>query len=263
MATLKSRYPGAAVVTGASAGIGAAFARRLAAEGFEVVLVARRKDTLETLAESIRSTGSQPVHVVAADLATPDGPAAVKAATEALGLTVSVLVNNAGYGSWGTFHKLPSASEAGMIDLNCRGVMLLTRLFAPGMVERRNGAIFITASTAAFQPCPQFATYAATKAFDLSFTSALWYELRPHKVDVVAVCPGYTKTEFQKVAGINREFPGSWRAPEQVVATALRRLGKGPSAVDGLLNAIMARSVRFLPERIAITLAANVLKRDH
>jgi short-subunit dehydrogenase len=263
MVPFKQRYPGAAVITGASAGIGAAFARRLATEGFETVLVARREKTLSALAEELKSLGGQPVHVVTADLGTPGGPAEVKAATDALGLQVSVLVNNAGFGSWGDFCKLPAESEAAMIDLNCRGVMLLSRLYVPAMIERRNGAVFITASTAAFQPCPQFANYAATKAFDLAFASALWHEVRPHKVDVLAVCPGYTKTEFQAVAGIDREFPGSWRSPEQVVTTAFKKIGRGPTAVDGLVNAIMARGVRFLPQRLAIALAANVLKRDH
>jgi len=261
MTSLKNRYPGAAVVTGASAGIGKAFAARLAREGFEVVIAARRREALEALADELRAAHDAKVHVVDVDLGTYEGPAALKAATDQLGLDVRFVVNNAGFGSWGLFHTLDPASEAGMIDLNCRGTMLVARAYAPDMVAKGNGAIVITASTAAFQPTPFFAAYGATKAFDLMFAEALWAELCPHGVDVIALCPGYTRTEFQQVAGINKEFAGAWREPEQVVETCLRKLGKGPSAIDGILNAIMARGAKLVPERLAIMAAYGVLRR--
>ena len=119
----------------------------------------------------------------------------------------------------------------------------------------------LPASTAALQPCPFFATYAATKAFDLSFASALWGELKPHGIDVTAICPGYTKTEFQEVAGINKEFQGVWRLPEQVVDTCLRGLGKGPVAIDGWMNYLAGLGAKLAPRTAVIATAYNVLKR--
>lgn len=261
MARLIERYPGAALVTGASAGIGAAFARRLAAEGYELALVARRAEALEKLAGELRAAHGVKVHVITQDLGTPDGPAQVKLATDALGLTVGMLVNNAGYGSIGLFHELDPANEARMIDLNCRGTMLITSLYAPGMVQRRNGAILITASVAGFQPCPYFATYAATKAFDLSFSNALWAELRPFGVDVTAVCPGYTRTEFQEVAGINPEASRGMRSPEQVVASTFHKLGKSPNAVDGFVNVLAVLGSKFAPRRAVIGTVYRALRK--
>lgn len=261
MATLKKRYPGAALITGASAGIGEAFATRLAKEGFDLVLVARRRDALKALAGKLHGEFGVTVHVVAEDLSEPDGPQKAKAAVDRLGLTVGMLVNNAGYGSWGHFHELDAANEAKMIDLNCRGTMLMARLYAPEMVKRKNGAMIITASTAAFQPCPFFANYAATKAFDLALASALWAELKPFGVDVTAICPGYTRTEFQEVAGINVDFAGVMRLPEQVVDTCLRGLGRGPVATDGWVNYVGGLGAKFAPRTVATRMAYNVLKR--
>lgn len=261
MARLLDRYPGVALVSGASAGIGEAFARRLAQEGFELVLVARREAALQKLAQDLGTKHSVKVHVVAQDLGEPDGPAQVKARIDALGLKVSLLINNAGYGSWGPLHTLDLDSEARMIDLNCRGTMLMAAHFSRDMITRKNGAIVITASTAALQPCPFFANYAATKAYDLSLAGGLWAELKPHGIDVTAICPGYTRTEFQQVAGIDKEFAGAWRLPEQVVETCLRGLGRGPAAVDGWMNWAAGVGVKFLPRSVSAVLAYNVLKR--
>jgi short-subunit dehydrogenase len=201
------------------------------------------------------------VHVIAQDLGLVEGPAAVKAQVEALGLHVGLLVNNAGYGSWGEFHTLDIDSEARMVDLNCRGTMLMAAHFAPAMLARKNGAIIITASTAALQPCPYFANYAATKAYDLALAAALWAEMKPQGVDVMAICPGYTRTEFQQVAGIDKELAGAWRLPEQVVDTCFAQLGRGPAAVDGWLNWAAGVGVKFIPRSAATRIAYGVLKR--
>lgn len=261
MKSLKHRYPGVALITGASAGIGEAFAHRLAREGFELVLVARRKDVLKKLAAALKEQHGVKVHIVAQDLGEADGAAHVKAATDKLGLKVGLLVNNAGYGSWGLFHELDHANEARMIDLNCRGTMLMASAYVPEMVQRKNGAVIITASTAALQPCPYFAVYAATKAFDLNFASALWAEVRPHGVDVIAICPGYTKTEFQQVAGIGNKMDATMRTPEQVVETCLAKLGSGPVAIDGIANFLGGLGAKFAPRKAVIATAYNVLKR--
>lgn len=261
MTTLRDRYPGAALITGASAGIGEAFAERLAKEGFEVILVARRRDELQALAEKLHATHGVKAHVICQDLARHEGPANLHAATHALGVPIGLLVNNAGFGSWGMFHELDLDNEARMIDLNCRATMMVAHLYARDMVQQRRGGILITASTAAFQPCPCFANYAATKAYDLALACALWRELKPHGVDVTAICPGYTKTEFQAVAGISVKFAGAWRTPAQVVDTALRGLGRGPVATDGLMNYVAGLGVKVLPRGLAAGLAYNVLKK--
>lgn len=261
MKKLLERYPGVALITGASAGIGEAFAKRLAEEGFELILVARREAALAALAKSLTAQHKVKVHVIAQDLGAADGPARVKAQVETMGLHVSLLVNNAGYGSWGELHTLDLDSEARMIDLNCRGTMLMAVLFSRAMIAKKNGAILITASTAALQPCPFFANYAATKAYDLALASALWAELQPYGLDVTAICPGYTRTEFQEIAGINKEFNGPWRAPEQVVETALAKLGHGPAAIDGWLNWAAGVGVKFVSRGVASRMAYNVLKR--
>lgn len=222
------------LVTGASSGIGEAFARRLAADGFPLVLVARRRDRLDALAAELTSAHGVRVDVVPADLGTPDGPSGVKAATDALGLTVSVLVNNAGYGIVGELVGSDRERTLAMVDLNCRAVVDLTLLYTPAMVERHSGAVFVTASVTAYQSVPFMAAYGATKAFDLLFAESLWAEMGPQGVDVLAVSPGYTSTEFAAVSGA----PPNPMAmtPAAVVDEALAALGRRPSIVAGRAN---------------------------
>jgi uncharacterized protein len=207
-----------AMVTGASSGIGTEFARALAARGYEIVLVARRRDRLEELAQELGSA-----HVVECDLA-GDPQAAVRKVEE-LGLTIDLLVNNAGFGTWGRFWELDPDPEAGQVRLNCEAVVVLTRAFVPGMVERGRGGIINVASTAGMQPLPYEAVYAATKAFVRSFSAALRTELRGTGVKLLNVDPGPVATEWQEVAGYRDPdatmgVPGKI-GPAQVVAEAL------------------------------------------
>lgn len=233
MATLGARYPGAALITGASAGLGEAFARRCASEGMDLVLVARRKERLEAVAEMLERDHGVKVLVIAKDLSEPDAPAAIKQACDEASVTVSMLVNNAGFGTYSAFHETDPLQQLALVDVNCRTPVALANYFLPGMVARKNGAVIFVASTAAYQPCPQIAVYGATKSFNLMLGEALWTELKPHGVDALALSPGYTKTEFHRVARVNR-LPSDelFREPSEVVATCFDALGRQPSVID-------------------------------
>jgi hypothetical protein len=207
-----------ALITGASAGIGEEFARQLAGRGYDLILVARRRDRLEQLAEQVPTTA----HVLECDLVShaADLPAQV----DELGVNVDLLVNNAGFGLRGRFLELDPKREAEIVRVNCEAVVTLTHAFVPAMVERRRGGVITVASTAGMQPLPYEATYGASKAFAISFMEALWMELRGTGVRVTVVNPGPVKTEWQSVAGYdeNTPIPPGMISAEQCVSDALR-----------------------------------------
>jgi short-subunit dehydrogenase len=198
----------AALITGASSGIGADLARELAGRGHNLVLVARRLDRLQDLAQNLRDEHHVRAEALSADLVDPEAVRALPGRVEALGLQVDVLLNNAGYGSAGQFVDLDVRSESDMVRLNCETVVALTGHYAPGFAERRSGAILVVASSAGMQPIPGQATYAATKAFALSFAEALHAELSDKGVAVTALCPGPVDTEFAQRAGLTEAFAG-------------------------------------------------------
>ena len=255
--SLRERYGDWALVTGASAGIGEAFARRLAREGFSLVLAARRASKLATLADELQSAFGVSVIVAAVDLARDGFLDEIARKTE--GVEISLLVNNAGAAVTGRFFQNDATREAETVRLNCLAPVVLTRHFLPGMVQRRKGGIVIVSSTVSGQPTPYWATYAASKVFDLYFGEALATELRGTGVDSVVVLPGGTKTEFHAVADV-REAPMS-RAPEQVVETALRSLGHKSSAVDGFGNRARLAIARLLPRRLVTRIAGQIMSR--
>jgi short-subunit dehydrogenase len=213
-----------ALVTGASSGIGAEFARQLSAAGHEMVLVARRAEVMEQLAAALPS----PAHVVACDLVRDAPSLAEKVA--ALGLQVDVLVNNAGFGTHGRFVETDAAREAEEVRLNCEALVTLTHAFLPGMVDRGRGGVITVASTAGMQPLPYEATYSATKAFARAFSDAIGAELRGTGVRVLCVNPGPVPTEWQQVAGYAPGYlppvPGKITAA-QVVQESLRAFADG------------------------------------
>ena len=233
------------LVTGASAGLGAEFARQCAKRGDDLALVARRRDRLEDLAGQIQGR----VHIFTADLAAPDAAAGLIKAVEAEGLVVETLINNAGFGLGGRFAELSLERQREMIDLNVRTLTELCRLVLPGMIERGRGAILNVASTAAFQPGPNMAVYYATKAYVLSFTEALHHELRRKRINVSALCPGPTATEFFDVAGVADSILARMSADARgVVSAGLRGLDRNKAViVPGLSNKIGAQGSRFLP----------------
>lgn len=250
---------GWAMVTGASSGLGKGFASRLAASGMPVVLVARNAGALDELAAELRGTYDVEVAVIVADLTDPDARAKVIADLETR--EVEVLINNAGFATTGDFADEDPVRIAEEISLNCLSLTLLARAAVPGMVARGRGAIVNVASTAAFQPIPTMGVYAATKAYVLRLSLAMWEELRPTGVTVMALCPGATETAFWKVAG-NPEGFSHRRTVDQVVDTCMTTLAHGsPVAIDGALNAITARLAPVIPVRITMAVARILARR--
>jgi uncharacterized protein len=216
-----------ALVTGASSGIGEQFARQLSARGHDVILVARRGERLEKLAAAL----PRAAHVITHDLAAD--AAGLKPKVDGLGLDVDLLVNNAGFGTYGRFVEIDSARDAEQVRLNCEAVVTLTHAFLPAMVERGRGGVIVVASTAGMQPLPYEAVYSASKAFALRFTEALWEELRGTGVHAMAVNPGPVPTEWQEVAG-HEDALGKVPPPisaEQCVAESLEAYDRGSRSI--------------------------------
>jgi short-subunit dehydrogenase len=254
---------GTALITGASAGLGEIFARKLAAQGSDLILTARRVDRLESLATELRGKHGIAVAVIPADLAAPDAPAALIAEIGKRGLAVNTLINNAGFGARGAFADVDGATQARMIDLNCRALVELCHAVLPGMIRMRSGGILNVASTASFQPGPWMAVYYATKAFVLSFSEALHEEVRGQGVHVAALCPGPTRTEFAEIAdmGDSELFKRFASDPDRVVEDGLRALAANRAVkVSGLMNGILAGSIRFTPRGLARRLAGSLQK---
>jgi short-subunit dehydrogenase len=249
------------LITGASSGIGKAFARRLAARGRNVLLVARSEDKLITLCNELGRINSIRAQHVGLDLTKPDAPAHLFEETERRGLAIDMLINNAGFGSMGEFTKQELARELNMIDLNVKALVELTYRFLIPMRERKQGAIINVASTAGFQPVPFMATYAATKSFVLCFSEALWEENRPYGVQVMALCPGATETNFFEAAHGHKPPGRVAQTSEEVVETALRGLaGRKSHIVSGWRNFLMVEAERLAP-RSLVTRAAGKMMR--
>lgn len=251
-----------ALITGASSGLGETFARQLARRGHDFVLVARRKDRLESLAAELSEKHNAASEVIQADLTSEDGIAAV--AERLQKGDIELLVNNAGFGTRGEFARLPLEREIEMLDLNVRTLVRLTHVALGPMLERGSGGILNIASTAAFQPVPFMATYAATKAFVLQFSEAVHEEVKPHGVKVTCLCPGPVRTEFQQVAGVNdRQVPSFvWTDQDHVVRSALSALRAGRSLVTpGPFNTASSAIVRFSPRFLTRRVAGSMFRR--
>jgi short-subunit dehydrogenase len=256
---LRRRYGGAALVTGASSGIGEAFARRLAKARFDLVLVARRADRLAALADELRAAHGVAVHPVSQDLGERDGPARAVAAADALGVEIGMLVSNAGFGTYGPFLDQDAERQIAIPEVNNRAPVALACVLAPRLVARGRGAMIFLASTAAYQPVAFEAVYGASKAFNLMFGEALWAELRPHGIDVCVLSPGFTPTEYQLAAGMGEVKPiTGWTSSEQVVEACLQRLGRGPSVVPGWRNRVIVALMRVLPRSAQASLTYRV-----
>jgi short-subunit dehydrogenase len=252
-----------ALITGASAGLGLEYARLFAADKHDLVLVARRKDRLDALAAELAAAHGVKVHVVAADLMEPAAAQQIVDAVAALGVTVEYLVNNAGFGTNGTFWELDAAKERGMIEVNITALVVLTRAFLPGMVQRKRGRVLNIGSTAGFQPGPYMAGYYASKAFVNSFTEGLAYELRGTGVTATVSCPGATATEFALVAGNEKSklFKMGAMTAAEVAADGYRAMMAGsPMVVHGLKNKFSAWSVRLSPRALVTAIAASLNK---
>jgi uncharacterized protein len=250
-----------ALVTGASSGIGAEFARQLAGRGYDLVLVARRRDRLDQLASEVGGN----VEVIDADLSTKEG---VDTVTSRLGRgDIDMLVNNAGFGTNGDFSGLPLDRELEEIDLNVRALTQLCHAALASMKAKHSGTIINVGSTGSYQPVPYMATYAATKAYVLYLSEALHEEAKSYGVTVTCLCPGLTRTEFHSVAGVNTNTAAlrrGWATPEKVVKTALRAAKSGSAiAVPGNTNKAMANLYRVFPRFMVRKVAGSMFKKDH
>jgi len=253
-----------AVVTGASAGIGVALAKELAAGGAHLVLTARRLDRLEHLAERLQTQYKVKTEVVVADLTKMEGPEEIYAFTKAKGLTIDLLVNNAGFGLYGELPKVELQRLLDMVQVNCGAVVHLCKLFLPGMIARRRGDVLIVASTASFQAVPFISTYAATKAFDLFLAEGLAEEMKPHGIRVCALCPGSTESEFHAVAGQEEFATKHQETAEKVARTGLAALTAGKSyVISGTANYWGAHLQRLVPRRTVTHMAANMFRPKH
>jgi short-subunit dehydrogenase len=252
-----------ALVTGASAGLGREFARLAARDGHDLVLVARRRDRLQELARELEAAHGITATVVDADLSDRGAPRAIVERGLSAGLSIDFLINNAGFGSHGSFAESDFARQAEMVDVNIRALMELTHRLLPSMLARKSGRILNVASLAGFVPGPYLATYYASKAFVLSFSEALAAELRGTGVTVTASCPGPTQTEFGTVAGSRRSTRFRARSADaaSVALHGYRAMLAGQVvAIPGLANKLTAQAARFTPRALVRRAAARVNK---
>ena len=250
------------LVTGASSGIGEALARRLAQERHDLVLTARRADRLETVARELEAAHGIRTHVMPADLSRPGAPTELVQQIEARGLAVHWLVNNAGVGTGGRFDQLPVEGEVEEIRLNVSAPVELTGRILPGMMARGRGVVMNLASTAGFGPMPFSATYGATKAFLLSFSEALAVEVAGSGVHIVCVCPGFTRTEFQRKANIDTSaLPDfAWMSAETVADQAVRAANRSGVLVNGTMNSLTTVFMRLAPRSLVARMVAATMR---
>jgi hypothetical protein len=257
---------GTALVTGASAGIGRALAERFASEGHDVALVARREERLREVADRIEADHGVTTHVVATDLSTRTNRDALHGTLTERGVRVDYLVNNVGIGAQGPFTDIDLDRSLAQVELNVTTPTHLTRLFAPGMVERGGGGVLNVTSTAAFQPGPYMSVYYASKAYELSFSQGLHEELRGEGVTVTALCSGPVATEFQERADMTRTPIGRedfglvrWLEPEVVAGVGYRGLAEGRAVVvPGTTNRVVRLAAKLLPDSVARKLAMHM-----
>jgi uncharacterized protein len=252
-----------ALVTGASSGLGVDFAHQLAALGCHLILVARREERLNAVAEQVRGQRGVQVETVIMDLSLPDAPQQLYDRLKANNRQVDVLINNAGFGLYGEFIKLDWEREQNMLQLDIMTVVHMTKLFARDMVARNFGYILQVSSIGAYQPSPLYATYSAAKSFVLNFSEAVNYELRRTNVRISVVSPGITKTEFLQVSGQNATLYQRMvmMTSDEVVRAALNAMLKGrPSIVPGILNALMVWTNRLMPRRVATMIGYRLME---
>ena len=253
------------LITGASSGIGADLARQLAERGYNVTLTARRRERLEELADELREAHDVRVDVETCDLGDEDARKRLIAKLQKGEREVVGVCNNAGFGNLGRFLEQDLDKETSVVKLNVEAVHHLTGAFLPRMVEQGSGAILNVASTAAFQPLPGFATYAASKAFVHSFSEAIHSELTGSGVSVTSLCPGFTRTEFDQAAGAEDQaakLPGfTWMESADVARQGVEGMVAGKrSVVPGMIKKVTSTSGRFLPRTVLLPIVDRVSK---
>ncbi len=251
------------LITGASSGIGEAFARKLAQEKHNLVLIARSEPKLHELCDELMLQHGIIAHYIALDLTEFEADTKLFAETEKHEFEIEWLINNAGFGSMGDFAELDLERELQMIDLNISALVALTHRYLPKMRERKSGVIVNVSSAASFQPIPFMATYAASKAFVTSFSEAVAEENRPFGIKVLALCPGATETNFFAVAGMKEAFKVKGiQTSEEVVETALKAVGKGKSiVVSGFANYVGSVLGTIVPDSLITRAIGKVLRQ--
>ncbi len=251
------------LITGASAGLGTEFARLFAKGGHDVVLVARRRDKLETLATVLSKAHGINATVIAADLTDPKSPQRIADKLAVAGTDIDFLVNNAGFGTNGAFAELDGVRELDLLEVNIKALVGLTHLFLPGMIERGYGKVLNIGSTAGFQPGPFMADYYASKAFVISFTEAIAQELRGTGVTATVACPGATTTEFADTAGVDESMLFKMRVADapSVAEDAYRAMMSGKAkTIPGIFNRVTAEFSRIGPTSLTSRLSARLNK---
>ncbi len=259
-----TRYGPAAIVTGASSGIGASFAKLLAAAGFDLLLVARRLDRLQSLADALSTEHSVEVKTLEADLSDPD--AAAHIAQAAAAMDIGLLVSNAGFGLKGPHHAQDVASLNDMINVNCVAPMQLAHHFIPALLQRESGGIIITGSVEGIMGFPNSAAYAASKAFVQNLGESLWGELEAHNIDVLVLEPSSTDTEAFEKQGIDRTKLAGIMSADEVAQIGLENLANGPVIIAGEDNAALFTGLGQMPRRDALRMMGqsmlDTLKTD-
>src|SRR5262245_6762573 len=251
-----------ALVTGASAGIGVDLAECFAGDGYDLVLVARTESALRQVADRLAAAYRVTATPIVADLQSIGGGTRLAAEIAGRGLSVDVVVNNAGYGVDGSFERSEAAAQLGMIDLNDRALVELTHIYWPRMLANRRGGVLSVASTAAFQPGPLMAIYYASKAFVLSFSEALWEEARGTGVNVSCLCPGPTESKFRERAGTGKTRLA--RVAKVMPSAVVARMGydawkrNQPVKMTGAPNALQAGMVKYIPRKALLGMVRNI-----
>ena len=249
-----------ALVTGASAGIGEAFAWELARRQAELILVSRSEDKLKALGAVLEEEFGVHTHVFASDLSRPGAARDLYGLVQSEGLRVDLLINNAGVGSYGRFENGPAEKDLAMVTLNVCSLAALTRLFLPAMLAAGKGGVINVASTAGLQPIPYLSLYAATKAFVIHFSEALWGETKDSGVRILCLCPGNTETEFHRAAGLGKRKV-FWTAKALDVARYGLKVysnSNKPTAIYGWINKILAQGYRIAPRQLVVKVVERI-----
>lgn len=253
MSDFNNKYGPWALVTGASSGIGKAFSEQLAAQGFNLVLVARRKEALELLADELTRVHQISVKVIAGDLTTLDFISHIESFTHSL--DIGLLINNAGFALTGNFLDHSLADQLSLLHLNCRAPLMLAHIFGKRMCQKERGGMIHVSSASAFLPMPFWANYSASKVYGLYLAEALGFELKDKGIEVLALCPGATRTGFSSVASTKT----TGMKPAQVAHIGLKNLEKKPMMIAGLSNRIITFILRFVPRRWLCKIGAKVV----
>ncbi|WP_131538106.1 SDR family NAD(P)-dependent oxidoreductase [Pedobacter nototheniae] len=256
---MKSINGKVALVTGASSGIGKAFAYKLAEMGAILVLTARREDNLKELALKLNTLYKAKVYVFTADLSKKEAPQQLYNQILNSGLTIDLLINNAGYGKWTNFLDETIEEYDDMLELNINAVVKLTHLFIPAMLKKGSGGIINVASTGALQPCPYVGVYCASKSFVLAFSEALYGEYHKKGLTITALCPGNTSTGFQSIAKANTQGMSA-DLPDTVAEAGIKSLLKGKSfKIVGFANYLTSFVPRFFPRKTVINIVSKMM----